>query len=177
MASVFKAVMDDLRGAIGEIWPEITIIYRAPQMRKVNWVNLIEAFDKNTQSAITIIKGVQPGLEPPWCIIDMPEVEQNEDWGINNMVYTPDIYIYYITRDNSQPNGYLTLGEFLEDRMEILRQELFYRESTFMRLQILEMFGPNVSQTNEVNQSMIDSNMPYSSGCLKFSSCFGEIIG
>ena len=150
MANYWPNFWVDIRTAITTVWPEVGVNYRAIQMEKVNWENLLNS----------------GGIVPPYVVIHVPPVQESEDWGVCNLTFTPTVSLYYIAQDASG------LPAALEAKIKAMQDYL--KSATFTAIQLLEGQSVDVTEANAVNVSMLEAAMPFSAGCLTFTCLVGE---
>lgn len=149
----WPTVWEDLRLAITTQWPEVANNFRAIQMEKLNWVNLLE----------------EGTLVVPYVVIHIV-ARDSQEWGIQNQVWELDVTFYYINADNS---GY---APSLEERCKTMQNYVLSEPSPFSSIQVINMLTVDATEANEVNVINLEQNMKYTAGAVGFTCIVGETL-
>lgn len=161
MANYWPGFWTDVRGAILSAWSDITADFRAVQMERLNWYNLLNTSRES---------GGLKGLTPPWCVIEY-DVQQ-DDWGLQNEVFRVTLTVYYI----GSPTG-TDYAATLEGKVKALEDIVRNPAATFTTMQVLnEGMVVDVTEHSPANQTFLQQAMPYMAGSLTFQALVGEVI-
>lgn len=153
MANFWPAFWADIAAAIGAAWPDVTTIFRAPQVERVNWYSLI----------------VSEELTPPYAVVSV-RAEQDEQWGLVNTVYRCMVAAYYVC----ETSGYDVAAD-IEAKMKALQDALQDPGSPWAGMIVLDTgFVTDVTEYNAITRSMLEADMPLSAGALTFHALVGE---
>jgi hypothetical protein len=154
MANYWTDVWNDLYNAVAVVWPEIGTSMRAIVSERINWVSVLEAGE----------------ISAPYVIIHLPPPLETVEYGMGNTVYECFPGFYYIANSAE--------ADALEGKMKAMQDYVTGQNPRpFTALQFQPGgLATDVSETNEVNLSMLEAAMPFTAGSLRFRAICGESI-
>lgn len=152
MANYWPNVWQELQATVHTVWPEVTISFRALQAERLNWSNLIE-FGQ---------------VSAPYVVIQTPAPVQDQEWGLQNIVYAMHVSLYYIAQ-----NAGTSVQATIEAKLKVMQD--YVLSTAFVNFQQIDGdIKTDVTEMNPVNESNLQALTPLTAGTLTFTIIFGE---
>lgn len=159
MANYWPDFWSDVRGAIAGVWPDIGANFRAVQAERVDFQRLIQSAQMADEYVVTQMSA-----------------RQDSEWGgITWTAYRCQVRVHYIARSGI-PAASGDMAAYIEAKLKLLQDALQVPDAGFTVMQVLDTgFEVDVTESNAVNASMLESNLPFSGGALAFEAIVGEM--
>jgi len=157
MANYWTDVWTDIITVMKDGWSDVGVsghpIFRAPQVERVNWVNVIRSSQ----------------MTAPWAVVQMM-ADQEEGWGITWTAFRLTIVCTYIAKHSGTD-----MAATLEAKVKSLQDKVQSPTTPYTHLRVLDTgFSVDVTENNPITRAMLDSNYPFSAASLKFQALAGE---
>jgi hypothetical protein len=154
MTNPFPDFYTGLRAAITAVWPDIAgashPIYRASQVRRIDWRKLIE----------------REKLASPWVIVSVSDSPEASSWGMGNVIYSPRVEVFFVTEGVTSERD---MASYIEERLIALRDILTLWQQGF---QFAGGVSIDTSAANPVGSVFLAEKMPLWAGSIAFDVRF-----
>lgn len=153
MANYWTGFWTDINGAVAAAWPEIGANFRAVQAERINWANVVASAE----------------LTPPYVVVQAHAEEDTGEYSSgDSLAYRVHVTVHYILKMSGTD-----AAAAIEAKLKTLQDGMF--STTFTTLAVLNAgWAVDVSESNAVNESMLQASMPFSAGSISFDCIVGE---
>lgn len=166
--SIQAAVIDEITERVTQIMPGSMPFFNAQKAQRINWRVLIEQAQK----------GKTGGLTAPWGVLWFGPTSE-VDCGMLNEVSAMPVQAW-IVEELRSTDGVAVQTTVLNKRLadQINDFWLGIRDHTFSYCNVpMQTPRRNISETSEVNDFFLKSNLPFKATEISFVVNFGEYLG
>lgn len=166
--SIQAAVIGEITERVTQIVPGTMPFFNAQKAQRINWRVLIEQAQK----------GKAGGLTAPWGVIWFGATTE-VDCGMTNEVSSMPVQVWFVEElrnDSGTAIQTSVLNKSLADRINDFWIDI--RDHSYSYCNI-PMQSPrrDISETTEVNDFFLKSNLPFKASQISFNVHFGEYLG
>jgi len=166
--SIQAAVIDEITERVTQILPSTMPFFNAQKAQRINWRVLVEQAQK----------GRSGGLTAPWGVIWFGPTSEI-DCGMTNEVSSMPVQVWFVEElrnDSGVAVQTTVLNKALADQINDFW--LGIRDHSYSYFNV-PMQSPrrNISETSEVNDFFLKSNLPFKASEISFTVNFGEYLG